>query len=215
MHDIRFIRDTPQGFDAGLARRGLEPLSARLLKLDEERRALATQLQQSLARRNEASKAIGQAMAQKDAAKAEALKAEVAALKESLPALEEKERQVGAELEAALAAIPNLPGEDVPDGPDESANVEVSRWGTPRDFAFAPRDHADFGPALGLDFEAAAAISGARFAALRGGVARLHRALAQFMLDRQSGENGYEEVNPPLLVRDAALYGTGQLPKFA
>ncbi|GLT00815.1 serine--tRNA ligase [Sphingobium jiangsuense] len=215
MHDIRFIRENPQSFDASLARRGLEPLSARLLKLDEERRTLATELQQSLAKRNEASKAIGQAMAQKDMERAEALKAEVAALKESLPALEEKEKQAGAALDAALAAIPNLPGDDVPEGADESANVEVSRWGTPRDFAFTPQDHADFGPALGLDFEAAAAISGARFAALRGGVARLHRALAQFMLDRQTGENGYEEVNPPLLVRDAALYGTGQLPKFA
>jgi len=215
MHDIRFIRENPQSFDAGLARRGLEPLSARLLKLDEERRTLATELQQSLAKRNEASKAIGQAMAQKDMERAEALKAEVAALKESLPALEEREKQAGAALDAALAAIPNLPGDDVPEGPDESANVEISRWGTPRDFAFPPQDHADFGPALGLDFEAAAAISGARFAALRGGVARLHRALAQFMLDRQTGENGYEEVNPPLLVRDAALYGTGQLPKFA
>jgi len=215
MHDIRFIRENPQSFDAGLARRGLEPLSARLLKLDEERRTLATELQQSLAKRNEASKAIGQAMAQKDMERAEALKAEVAALKESLPALEEKEKQAGAALDAALAAIPNLPGDDVPEGPDESANVEINRWGTPRDFAFTPQDHADFGPALGLDFEAAAALSGARFAALRGGVARLHRALAQFMLDRQTGENGYEEVNPPLLVRDAALYGTGQLPKFA
>ncbi|MGE4430790.1 MAG: serine--tRNA ligase [Sphingobium sp.] len=215
MHDIRFIRDNPQAFDAGLARRGLEPLSAHLLKLDEDRRSLATELQQSLAKRNEASKAIGQAMAQKDMTKADALKAEVAALKESLPALEEQEKQAGTALEAALAAIPNLPGDDVPEGPDESANAEISRWGTPRDFSFAPQDHADFGPALGLDFEAAAAISGARFTALRGGVARLHRALAQFMLDRQSDENGHEEVNPPLLVRDSALYGTGQLPKFA
>lgn len=214
MHDIRFIRDNPQAFDAGLARRGLEPLAAALLKLDEGRRALATELQQSLAKRNEASKAIGQAMAQKDMAKADALKAEVAALKESLPALEDQEQQAGFALESALAAIPNLPADDVPEGPDESANTEISRWGSPRDFSFPPQDHADFGPALGLDFEAAAAISGARFAALRGGIARLHRALAQFMLDRQSGENGYEEVNPPLLVRDAALYGTGQLPKF-
>ena len=215
MHDIRFIRDNPQAFDDALARRGLAPLSAQLLKLDEERRSLSTELQQSLAKRNEASKAIGQAMAQKDMAKADALKAEVATLKERLPALEEQDRQAGAALEAALATIPNLPAEDVPEGPDESANAEINRWGTPRDFTFTPQDHADFGPALGLDFEAAAAISGARFAALRGGIARLHRALAQFMLDRQSGDNGYEEVNPPLLVRDAALYGTGQLPKFA
>ncbi len=215
MHDIRFIRENPQAFDAGLARRGLEPLSAQIVTLDEERRALSTQVQQSLAKRNEASKAIGQAMAQKDMAKADALKAEVAALKEGLPALEEKDKQANAALDAMLAAIPNLPGEDVPEGADESANVEISRWGTPRNFTFTPQDHADFGPALGLDFEAAAGISGARFAALRGGIARLHRALAQYMLDQQTAENGYEEVNPPLLVRDSTLYGTGQLPKFA
>lgn len=215
MHDIRFIRENPQAFDAGLARRGLEPLATTILTLDEERRSLSTRLQQSLARRNEASKAIGQAMAQKDMEKAEALKAEVGALKDSLPALEEEERQAGAALDAMLAAIPNIPADDVPEGPDEDANVEVSRWGTPRDFSFTPQDHADFGPALGLDFEGAAALSGARFAALRGAMARLHRALAQYMLDRQTGENGHEEVNPPLLVRDEALFGTGQLPKFA
>ncbi|MEZ5654397.1 MAG: serine--tRNA ligase [Sphingobium sp.] len=215
MHDIRFIRENPQAFDAGLAKRGLAPMSADILKLDGERRSLATELQQDLAKRNEASKAIGQAMAQKDMEKAEALRAEVAALKQSLPALEEKEKAASATLDGMLAAIPNLPADDVPQGADEAANVEVSRWGTPREFAFEPKDHADFGPALGLDFEAAAAMSGARFAALRGGMARLHRALAQFMLDRQTGENGYEEVNPPLLVRDETLYGTGQLPKFA
>tara|TARA_R110000782_G_scaffold48551_1_gene106177 strand:- start:16482 stop:17900 length:1419 start_codon:yes stop_codon:yes gene_type:complete len=214
MHDIRFIRENPQAFDAALMRRGGEAMSAEILKLDEQRRALATELQMGLAKRNEASKAIGQAMAAKDMAKAEALKAEVATLKNSLPALEEKEKEVGAALDAILAAIPNLPADDVPQGADESANVEVSVWGTPRSFDFTPQDHADFGPALGLDFEAAAAMSGARFTALRGGMARLHRALAQFMLDRQTGDNGYEEVNPPLLVRDHALYGTGQLPKF-
>jgi len=215
VHDIRFIRENKEAFDRGLARRGLEPMSAQIVALDEQRRAVSTELQQGLAKRNEASKAIGQAMAQKDAIRADALKAEVAALKDSLPALEEQERQVGAELEAMLAAIPNLPADDVPEGADETANVEVSRWGTPRTFDFTPQDHADFGPALGLDFEAAAAMSGARFAALRGGMARLHRALAQFMLDTQTTKNGYEEVNPPLLVRDQTLYGTGQLPKFA
>lgn len=215
MHDIRFLRENPAAFDAGLARRGLEPLSAELLALDERSRAIKTQLQQGQARRNEASKAIGQAMARKDAETAEALKAEVAALKENMPALEAEDREVGEALAARLAAIPNLPADDVPRGDDEAANVEVARWGKPRDFTFAPQDHADFGPALGLDFEGAAALSGARFAALRGQVARLHRALAQYMLNRQSGENGYEEVNPPLLVRDEALFGTGQLPKFA
>ncbi|MGD9810358.1 MAG: serine--tRNA ligase [Sphingobium sp.] len=215
MHDIRFIRENPDAFDAGLARRGLAPMSAEIVKADEGRRAISTELQQGLAKRNEASKAIGQAMAQKDMAKADALKAEVAQLKESLPAMEEQEREAAAAMEATLAAIPNLPSDDVPDGEDETANVEIDRWGSPRSFDFKPQDHADFGPALGLDFEAAAAMSGARFAALRGGVARLHRALAQFMLDTQTGQNGYEEVNPPLLVRDHALYGTGQLPKFA
>ena len=215
MHDIRFIRENPAAFDTGLARRGLEAASAEILALDERSRAIKTELQQGQARRNEASKAIGAAMAAKDMEKAEALKAEVAALKESMPALEEEDRQVSEQLHALLAAIPNLPAADVPDGEDEAANVEVSRWGEPRQFSFTPQDHADFGPALGLDFEGGAALSGARFTALRGQMARLHRALAQFMLDRQSGENGYEEVNPPLLVRDEALFGTGQLPKFS
>ncbi|WP_019052599.1 serine--tRNA ligase [Sphingobium xenophagum] len=215
MHDIRFIRENPAAFDAGLARRGLAPLSAEILALDEQSRAIKTQLQVGQARRNEASKLIGQAMGAGDKDKAEALKAEVAAIKESTPALEAQDREVGDALGAMLAAIPNLPADDVPQGDDEADNVEVSRWGTPRDFDFAPQDHADFGPALGLDFEGGAALSGARFTALRGQMARLHRALAQFMLDRQTAENGYEEVNPPLLVRDEALFGTGQLPKFA
>ena len=215
MHDIRFIRENPAAFDAGLARRGLAPLSAEILTLDEQSRALKTQLQVGQARRNEASKLIGQAMAAKDVEKAEALKAEVAAIKEGTPALEAQDREVRDALGAMLAAIPNLPADDVPQGDSEADNVEVSRWGNVRDFDFTPQDHADFGPALGLDFEGGAALSGARFTALRGQMARLHRALAQFMLDRQTAENGYEEVNPPLLVRDEALFGTGQLPKFA
>jgi seryl-tRNA synthetase len=215
MHDIRFLRENPTAFDAGLARRGLEPLSAELLALDERSRAIKTELQQGQARRNEASKAIGQAMAQKDMATADGLKAEVALLKDRLPALEAEDREVGDALNARLAAIPNLPADDVPLGEDEAGNVEVARWGEPRAFGFTPQDHADFGPALGLDFEGGAALSGARFTALRGQMARLHRALAQFMLNRQSGENGYEETIVPLLVRDEALFGTGQLPKFA
>ena len=215
MHDIRFIRENPAAFDAGLARRGFAPWSVDILALDERSRAIKTELQQGQARRNEASKAIGAAMAAKDMEKAETLKAEVAALKESMPALENEDREVSEKLHALLSAIPNLPAADVPEGADEADNVEVSRWGEPREFGFTPQDHADFGPALGLDFEGGAALSGARFTALRGQMARLHRALAQFMLDRQSGENGYEEVNPPLLVRDEALFGTGQLPKFA
>ncbi|MDX3908820.1 MAG: serine--tRNA ligase [Sphingobium sp.] len=215
MHDIRAIRDNPAAFNAALAKRGLDALSAEILAADEARRAIATELQVNQARRNEASKAIGQAMAAKDSARAEEIKAEVAALKARLPEMEQQDRKSAETLDALLLAIPNLPADDVPQGADENDNVEVSRWGTPRAFDFAPRDHADFGPALGLDFESAANMSGARFAALRGPLARLHRALAQFMLNTQTGDNGYEEVNPPLLVRDEALYGTGQLPKFA
>lgn len=215
MHDLRLIRENPESFDAALAKRGLEPVAGNLLALDEERRALTTELQAAQSRRNEASKAIGQAMGQGDKDKAEALKAEVAEIKEGMPALEERERELGEQLNAALASIPNLPADDVPVGEDEADNVELGRWGTPRDFAFTPQEHADLGPALGLDFETAVKMSGARFTFLRGPMARLHRALAQFMLDLQTGERGYGECNPPVLVRDEALFGTGQLPKFA
>ena len=215
MHDIRLIRENPQGFDTALARRGIAPQSAAILGLDTARRDVATRMQEAQARRNEASKAIGAAMGKGDKDAAEALKAEVAELKTTLPALEEDERRLTAELNAALAAHPNLPADDVPQGEDEAGNVEVSRWGTPRSFEFQPIEHADLGPPLGLDFETGALIAGARFTFLRGQMARLHRALAQFMLDRQTGENGYTECNPPLLVKDEAVFGTGQLPKFA
>lgn len=215
MHDIRMIRENPEAFDAALARRGAEPVAATLLDLDERRRAVSTRMQEAQSRRNDSSKAIGQAMAQGDRDRAETLKAEVAQIKLDLPALEEEDRTLGAELDALLAAIPNLPADDVPDGSDEAGNVEVARWGTPRSFDFTPREHADIGPALGMDFETGAAISGTRFTFLRGPMARLHRALAQFMLDRQTGEHGYTECAPPLLVRSESLYGTGQLPKFA
>ena len=214
MHDIRLIRDDPQAFDAGLARRGLEPLSAEILAADASLRALQTEIQGSLARRNEASKLIGQAMAQGDKEKAEALKAEVAELKTALPAKEEAEREQLAALQDKLAALPNLPADDVPDGADEEANVEISRWGTPRSFDFTPQEHADFAPALGLDFETAAKMSGARFAFLKGQMARLERALGQFMIDRQTNEAGYTECATPLMVRDEAAFGTTQLPKF-
>ena len=214
MHDIRLIRDHPQAFDAGLARRGLEPLSAEILAADASLRALQTEIQAALARRNEASKLIGQAMAQGDKDKAEALKAEVAELKIALPAKEEAEREQLAALQDKLAALPNLPAADVPDGEDEDANVEISRWGTPRSFDFAPQEHADFAPALGLDFETAAKMSGARFAFLKGQMARLERALGQFMIDRQTNEAGYIECATPLMVRDEAAFGTTQLPKF-
>ena len=215
MHDIRLIRDDPAAFDAGLARRGLDPIASTIRDLDARRRAVQTELQAAQARRNDAAKAIGAAMGRGDAAAAEALKSEVATLKAAAPALEEQDRQLGEELDALLSAIPNLPAADVPEGADEADNVEVARWGTPRAFDFEPRDHADLGPPLGLDFETGVAIAGARFAFLRGPIARLARALGQFMLDHQTGEQGYVECAPPLLVRDAAMFGTGQLPKFA
>ncbi len=215
MHDIRLIREEPAQFDAGLAKRGVAPVSAEILALDEQRRGVSTRMQEAQNRRNEASKAIGKAMGQGDTETAEALKAEVAELKTTLPQLEEEEKALGEKLGDLLAGLPNIPLPDVPEGEDEDANVEVSRWGTPRDFSFEPKEHADLGPALGLDFETGAAISGARFTFLRGQMARLHRALAQFMLDTQTGENGYMECAPPLLVKDEAVFGTGQLPKFA
>lgn len=213
MHDIRLVRDDPEAFDAALVKRGAEPASASLLALDEDRRALQTRAQEGQNRRNEASKAIGKAMAQGDSDTAEALKAEVAQLKDTLPALEVEAKEKADALDAMLAALPNLAAPDVPDGADENDNVEIARWGTPREFDFQPREHADFGPALGLDFETAAAISGARFTFMRGQMARLNRALGAFMLDMQ-GAAGFTECNPPLLVRDEAAFGTGQLPKF-
>lgn len=215
MHDIRYIRENPEAFDAALARRGVEPVSAGILDLDARRRALTAKVQDGQARRNEASKAIGKAMGQSDKDKADSLKAEVAELKQTMPALEEEDRQLAAALEAAMAALPNLPADDVPVGASEEQNVELGTWGRPRTFSFAPQEHADIGPPLGLDFETGAAISGARFTFLRGGIARLHRALGQFMLDHQTAVNGYTECAPPLLVRDEAVYGTGQLPKFS
>ncbi|WP_285017038.1 serine--tRNA ligase [Novosphingobium sp. fls2-241-R2A-195] len=215
MHDIRQIRENPEAFDAGLARRGVAPVAASLVALDEQRRAVATRMQEGQNRRNEASKAIGKAMGSGDTATAETLKAEVATLKDTLPALEAEEKALSAQLQDALAGLPNIPVAEVPDGEDESQNVEVSRWGTPREFAFTPREHADLGPALGLDFETGAKLSGARFTFLKGQMARLHRALAQFMLDTQTSANGYMECAVPLLVKDEAVYGTGQLPKFS
>ncbi|WP_326913447.1 serine--tRNA ligase [Sphingopyxis chilensis] len=214
MHDIRLIRENPAAFDAGLARRGLEPLSAEILAADASLRALQTEIQGALARRNEASKLIGQAMASGDKDQAEALKSEVADLKTSLPAKEEAEREQLAALQDRLAALPNLPADDVPDGEDEEGNVEIARWGTPRSFDFKPREHADFAPALGLDFETAAKMSGARFAFLKGQMARLERAIGQFMIDKQTIEAGYTECATPLMVRDEAAFGTTQLPKF-
>jgi seryl-tRNA synthetase len=217
VHDIKTIRDDPAAFDAGLARRGLEPRAQELIALDELRRAAIAQLQRAQERRNAASKEIGQAMARKDMATAEALKGEVASLKTSMPEMEAQEKAALAALETELAAIPNLPAPDAPDGRDENDNVEVRRIGAPPHFpnSYKPREHFEIGEALGLmDFEAAAKMSGARFVVLKGALARLERALMQFMLDLHVSEHGYEEVNPPLLVRDQAMFGTAQLPKF-
>ena len=215
MHDLKYIRENPQDFDAALIRRGAAPVAASILALDESRRAILTEMQNAQARRNEASKAIGAAMGKGDTATAEALKAEVAQLKDTLPSLEERERSAGAELDSLVAGLPNLPAADTPDGADETDNVEIARWGSPRNFDFEPRDHADVGPALGLDFETGVAISGARFTFMRGQMARLNRALGQFMLDYQTAQRGYTECATPYLVRQESLFGTGQLPKFA
>lgn len=215
MHDIRLIRENPEGFDAGLARRGLPAQASALIALDEERRAATTAVQVAQSRRNEASKLIGAAMAKGDKDGAEAIKAEVAALKEQMPALEARAEELAGQLKAALEIIPNLPAADVPDGADEADNRVEKEWGEKRAFDFEPREHADIAPALGMDFETGARLSGARFTLLRGGMARLHRALGQFMLDVQTGEHGYAECNPPVLVGDDAMYGTDKLPKFA
>ncbi len=214
MHDIKFIRDNPQEFDRGLTRRGLAPLSAEILELDARRRAAQTRAQDMLARRNQASKEIGQRKAKKD--DAADLMSEVAHLKEQIATAEAEEKDVAAILDKRLAEIPNLPAADVPDGKDETANLEVRRWGEPRKFDFAVKDHADLGEVLKMmDFERGAKLSGARFTVLSGQIARLHRALGQFMLDLHTREFDYTEVDPPVLVRDQAMYGTGQLPKFA
>jgi seryl-tRNA synthetase len=215
MHDIRLIRDDPAGFDAQLARRGLAAAAAELVALDERRRALITELQAGQARRNEASKAIGAAKAKKDDTAAAALMSEVAALKDRLPPLEAEEAELGRAIEERLAAIPNLPLADVPQGGDEVDNQLIHERGAPPAFAFAPKEHDAIGPALGLDFETGATLAGSRFTLVRGHAARLHRALGQFMLDTLTREHGYEEVVPPLLVRDEVAFGTGQLPKFA
>ena len=214
MHDIRLIRDDPAAFDAALARRGLEPVAAELIALDERRRATVAAAQDAQTRRNALSKEIGQAKAARDEARAAALMVEVATLKARLPELEEEERSVATELDARLAAMPNLPAADVPEGADEGGNALVHERGVRLDFA-SPLEHDAIGPALGLDFETGVALAGARFTLLRGPAARLSRALGQFMLDRLVIKHGYEEVVPPLLVRDEVAFGTGQLPKFA
>lgn len=215
MHDIRFIRDTPEAFDAGLARRGLAPQSALILAKDEQARLAIQESEALQAAANASAKAIGAAMAKGDRETADMLKAEVGATKARLPELEARARILAEELRGLLAALPNIPADDVPTGSDENDNAFQSDFGAKPNFNFEPAEHDRLDPALGFDFEAAAGVAGARFAYLRGGIARLNRALGQFMLDIHTSQFGYEEVAPPLLVRDDAVFGTGQLPKFA
>jgi seryl-tRNA synthetase len=215
MHDVRFIREHPDVFDRALARRGLAPESKRLIGLDEKRRKKILEFETAKARRNAASKEIGDAKKSKDEKKAAALMAEVATLKETLPQLEVTAKAASKALDDALAEIPNMPLDDVPDGKDSSDNVEHHRFGAKRDYAFTPKQHFELGEALGqMDFDTAAKLSGARFVVLQKGLARLERALGQFMLNVHTGEHGYTEVAPPLLVRDEVMFGTAQLPKF-
>jgi seryl-tRNA synthetase len=215
MHDIKWIRENPAAFDAGLKRRGLQPLAASLLAIDEKRRAAILKSEQAQARRNSASKEIGDAKKAKDDARAAKLMAEVAELKTTMPQLEATAKAADEELARELAAIPNLPLDDVPDGADEHDNVQRHVFGAARSYGFAPKPHDDLGGALGyMDFETAAKLSGARFVVLKKGLARLERAIGQFMLDLHTNEHGYTEISPPLLVRDDVMFGTGQLPKF-
>ena len=214
MHDIRKIRENPQAFDTGLARRGADAQSAELIALDDERKALGTLAQDIQSERNAAAKQIGQLKAKGE--DASDLIEQVSKSKEAQADAEQQAKGATDKLNAVLAGIPNIPDADVPDGASEDDNVELKKWGTPKNFDFAVKDHVDLGEALGMmDFETAAKMSGARFVILSGQLARLERALANFMLDQQTEHNGYTEVNPPALVKDTALFGTGNLPKFA
>jgi seryl-tRNA synthetase len=218
MQDIRWIRDNPAEFDRRLMRRksDFKGTAQRLIALDEARRSAITAAETAQARRNAASKEIGEAKKAKDEARANALMAEVAALKETQPKLEAEAKAADEALQKALAELPNLPLDEVPQGEDEHGNVEHHKFGAKRDYAFTPKQHFELGEALGMmDFELAAKLSGARFVVLTGGLARLERALAQFMLDLHTQEHGYTEVNPPVLVTKDAMFGTAQLPKFA
>ncbi|ALL13873.1 serine--tRNA ligase [Caulobacter henricii] len=223
MHDIKAIRDNPEAFEAfeaAWSAKGRSGAAAEAVRLDAQLRAAQTALQESQAKRNEASKRIGMAKAQKDEAQAQTLMAEVETLKALMAEAAVLEAEAGSQLKDLLASLPNIPAHDVPPGEDEAGNIEIRRWGDastlPAGRLNAPKDHVDLGAALGgMDFEAAARMSGARFVVLKGQIARLERALGQFMLDLQTVQHDYIEVSPPLLVKDEALYGTGQLPKFA
>jgi seryl-tRNA synthetase len=216
MFDPKWIRDHPDVLDKGLARRGAVPASKNLLAIDEKRREVIGKLQVLQEKRNAVSKEVGEAKKAKDEARAAKLMAEVAALKNDVPALEERQREIDKEFEDALAQIPNIPFDDVPDGKDEKDNVELRRVGEAPKLPFKPKLHFEIGEALGLmDFEAAAKLSGARFVVLKGALARLERAIGQLFLDTHTSEHGYIEINPPILVRDEVMFGTAQLPKFA
>ena len=220
MHDIKAIRDNPEAFDRHWSAKGRSGAAAEAVKLDAQLRAAQTALQEAQAKRNESSKLIGMAKAKKDEAEAQRLMAEVESLKAVMATAAEEEAMVGGKLKDLLASLPNIPAPEVPAGEDESGNVEQRRWGDaaklPAGKLNKPKDHVDLGAALGgMDFEAAARMSGARFVVLKNQIARLERAIGQFMLDLQTVEHGYTEVSPPLLVKSDALYGTGQLPKFA
>ena len=215
MLDMRFIRDEPDAFDAGLARRGLPPRAGEILALDKDARKFTEILNDLQQRRNAASKAVGAAKARGDEAEFNRLREEVEDIKKQMPVAEAEQKKMLDAIHDILAGVPNIPAKDVPVGEDESANEEIRQWGEPRRLNDA-REHFDIGEAMGqMDFETAAAMSGARFVLLKGQLARLERAVASFMLDLHTGEFGYQECQPPLLVRDEALFGTGQLPKFA
>ena len=214
MHDIRFVRENPEAFDKGLRRRGLEPAAAAILEVDKRRRAAISKSEAIQARRKTLSQQIG--MAKRKGENADALMTEVASLEEALRNGEREAQRLDEELRGRLEVLPNLPVDEVPDGADEHSNVEVRRHGSQRNFSFQPKDHVAIGEAMGdMDFGQAAKISGSRFVFLRNRLARLERAIAQFMLDLHTEVNGYTEVDPPLLVKDTAVYGVGQLPKFA
>ena len=215
MHDIRAIRDTPAAFDAALARRGDAPMADQILAIDTARRSCITKAETAQAEQNAASKLVGAAKAKGDEAEFERLRALVSEKKAEIARLTEEAKAEDARLTALLAEIPNLPYDDVPEGADENDNVEVNRWGTPRDFDFTPKEHFEIaGVAQNMDFDVAAKMSGSRFVVLKGAVARVHRALAQFMIDTHVDKNGLTECNSPVLVRDEAMYGTDKLPKF-
>jgi seryl-tRNA synthetase len=215
MHDIKFIRENPEAFDRAIARRGVAPQSAALIELDRKRRAAQTEFDELQGRRNTLSKEIGVAKGKKDEARAAELMAEVAALKDRLGQLEGEQKAQEEALADALSRIPNLPAGDVPDGLDESSNLEQRRHGAPKNYGFKPLEHFDLGEGLGyMDFAAGVKLAGARFTVVKSQLARLERALGQFMLDLHTTEFGYTEMQPPMLVNDATAFGTGQLPKF-